>query len=105
MGTNPRGLLALPLLDSYTRPRQGRETSLDPGTENQNGSLARTRLLTAEQVAGLLRVPRSWVYGRARARDRNRLPGIRLAKYWRFREADVLAWLDTQMPASVRSRA
>jgi len=68
-------------------------------------SVGRTRLLTVEQVADLLRVPRSWVYGRARARDRDRLPGMRLGKYWRFREADVLAWLEIQSSSSIRSRA
>jgi excisionase family DNA binding protein len=54
------------------------------------------RLLTIKQVAELLQVPQSWVYGRTRARDRYRLPGMRLGKYWRFRESDILAWLETQ---------
>ncbi len=52
------------------------------------------RLLTIKQVAEFLQVPRSWVYGRTRARDHDRLPGMRLGKYWRFRESDVLAWLE-----------
>ena len=54
------------------------------------------RLLTINQVAELLQVPRSWVYSQTRVRNRNRLPGLRLGKYWRFREAEVLAWLETQ---------
>ena len=97
--------------DVITSPRNDRGRSLAGqqiahGTiaEAHNESVARTRLLTVEQVADLLRVPRSWVYGRARARDRDRLPGMRLGKYWRFREADVLAWLETQRPSSVRGR-
>jgi excisionase family DNA binding protein len=53
-------------------------------------------LLTAEEVAELLRVPLSWVYERTRKRGVDRIPGFRLGKYWRFREADVLAWLDRQ---------
>ncbi len=56
---------------------------------------ART-LLTVEEVAELLRVPLSWVYERTRNRSVDRIPGFRLGKYWRFREADVLAWLDRQ---------
>ena len=53
-------------------------------------------LLTVEEVAELLRVPLSWVYERTRKRSMDRIPGFRLGKYWRFREADVLAWLDRQ---------
>jgi excisionase family DNA binding protein len=53
-------------------------------------------LLTVEEVAELLRVPRSWVYERTRKRAFDRIPGFRLGKYWRFRRADVLAWLDRQ---------
>jgi excisionase family DNA binding protein len=53
-------------------------------------------LLTVEEVAGLFQVPTSWVYERTRQREVNRLPGFRLGKYWRFREADVLAWLERQ---------
>jgi excisionase family DNA binding protein len=53
-------------------------------------------LLTVEGVAGLLQVPASWVYERTRQRGLNRLPGFRLGKYWRFRESDVLTWLERQ---------
>lgn len=53
-------------------------------------------LLTVEEVAKLLHVPVSWVYERTRKRGMDRVPGFRLGKYWRFREADVLAWLERQ---------
>ena len=53
-------------------------------------------LLTVEEAAALLRVPVSWVYERTRKRSVDRIPGFRLGKYWRFREEDVLAWLDRQ---------
>jgi excisionase family DNA binding protein len=53
-------------------------------------------LLTVEGVARLLQVPTSWVYERTRQRGINRLPGFRLGKYWRFREADVMVWLERQ---------
>ena len=52
--------------------------------------------LTVPELAALLRVPVSWVYGRTRGRSPERIPGFRLGKYWRFREADVLAWLERQ---------
>jgi len=54
------------------------------------------RLLSVEEVAALLHVPVSWVYGRTRKRSSERLPGYRLGKYWRFREAEILAWLKSQ---------
>jgi excisionase family DNA binding protein len=54
------------------------------------------RLLTVEEVAVLLHVPVSWVYGRTRKRSLGRLPGYRLGKYWRFREDQVLAWIESQ---------
>jgi excisionase family DNA binding protein len=53
-------------------------------------------LLTVEEVAARLKVPLCWVYERTRKRGVDRIPGFRLGKYWRFREADVLAWLDRQ---------
>jgi excisionase family DNA binding protein len=53
-------------------------------------------LLTVEEVAELLRVPISWVYERTRTRSTDRIPGFRLGKYWRFREADVIAWIERQ---------
>jgi excisionase family DNA binding protein len=54
------------------------------------------KLLTIQQVADLLHVPVSWVYGRTRKRSIGRLPGIRLGKYWRFREEEIHAWVESQ---------
>jgi len=53
-------------------------------------------LLTIEEVAGLLQLPISWVYERTRRRSSDRIPGFRLGKYWRFRHAEVLAWIERQ---------
>jgi len=53
-------------------------------------------LLTVEEVADLLKVPVSWVYERTRKRGVDRIPSFRLGKYWRFREADLEAWIDRQ---------
>ena len=60
------------------------------GTPNQN------HLLTVSEVANLLQVPVSWVYARTRRRSIERIPGYRLGKYWRFSEAEVLVWLQSQ---------
>jgi excisionase family DNA binding protein len=53
-------------------------------------------VMTVQQVAELLQVPVSWVYGRLRKRSLGKLPGYRLGKYWRFDKEEVLAWLAQQ---------
>jgi excisionase family DNA binding protein len=60
------------------------------------------RLLTVHQVAELLQVAPSWVYSHTRVRTLDRIPGFRVGKYWRFREADVFTWLERQR-VSVRN--
>ena len=57
---------------------------------------AQGQLLTVEEVAALLHVPVSWVYGRMRKRSLERLPAYRLGKYWRFREDEIHAWVKSQ---------
>jgi excisionase family DNA binding protein len=54
------------------------------------------RLLTVNEIAELLHVPVSWVYGRVRKRCTECLPGFRLGKYWRFSKREVLAWVASQ---------
>lgn len=54
------------------------------------------RLLTVGDLAELLQVPTSWVYERIRNGAVNRIPGYKLGKYWRFRESEVLDWLELQ---------
>jgi excisionase family DNA binding protein len=74
------------------------ETKLDGDTAifgTADGAVG-TSLLTVEEVAELLKVPVSWVYERTRRRVSDRIPGFRLGKYWRFRAADVLAWIERQ---------
>jgi excisionase family DNA binding protein len=62
----------------------------------QTHSASNGELLTVQDVAELLRVPISWVYHRARKPSLDRLPGIRLGKYWRFRHDDITEWLRRQ---------
>jgi len=50
-------------------------------------------LLTVEEVAQLLKVPRSWVYERTRLRGSERLPHVKLGKYVRFEESAIRAWV------------
>ena len=55
------------------------------------------RLLTADEVAGRLKVPRSWVYRAAREGD---LPSVRCGRYRRFDEGDVERWIARQKDGS-----
>jgi len=63
----------------------------------------RRSLLNVEEVAELLQVPVSWVYERTRRRGRDRLPGFRLGKYWRFDESEIRAWIGLQRSRGTRS--
>lgn len=51
------------------------------------------RFLTVHEVAKLLQVQASWVYGRLRERSTEPLPGYRVGKYWRFSEQEIIAWV------------
>jgi|SRR5215469_9655705 len=62
------------------------------GAAGEKGQ-ASGRLLSVADVATLLHVPVSWVYGRMRKRSLERLPAYRLGKYWRFREDEIHAWI------------
>jgi excisionase family DNA binding protein len=48
-------------------------------------------LLTADEVAQLLRVTKAWVYAETRAK---RIPHVPLGRYVRYRRSAVLAWID-----------
>ncbi len=52
------------------------------------------RLLTVEELAERLNLPASWIYAHLRKRSGDPIPGFRLGKYWRFREEEVLQWLE-----------
>ncbi len=61
-----------------------------------NGTGVLGQLLTLEEVAERLRVPKSWVYERTRRRGLERLPHLKLGKYLRFEEAAVREYLERQ---------
>ncbi|HWY54178.1 MAG TPA: helix-turn-helix domain-containing protein [Terriglobales bacterium] len=50
-------------------------------------------LLTADEVAQILRVPRSWVYSHL-----SELPVIRLGRYVRFRRSEIDGFLEKRGP-------
>jgi excisionase family DNA binding protein len=47
-------------------------------------------LLTAEQVGGLLGVPKSWVYEQSR---KGRIPTVTLGRYRRYRAEAIEQWV------------
>ena len=49
-----------------------------------------SELMTADEVAERLRVPKTWVYRAARQGD---LPSVRCGRYRRFDEGDVERWI------------
>jgi excisionase family DNA binding protein len=50
------------------------------------------KLLTADEVADLMRVTRAWVYAETR---RNAIPHLRLGRYVRYRRTAIEAWMQT----------
>lgn len=48
-------------------------------------------LMTAGEVALLLRVTKAWVYTQTRAR---RIPHVSLGRYVRYRRSAVLGWIE-----------
>jgi len=65
-----------------------------PDADIGRDAIEERNLLKVHEVAELLQVPVSWVYGRMRKRSLERLPGYRLGKYWRFRKGEILAWVE-----------
>ena len=53
-------------------------------------------LLTVDELAEQLRVPRSWVYSKSRLTDPNSIPRIKVGKYLRFDLGAVMDWLQRQ---------
>ena len=60
-------------------------------------------LLTAQEVAALLRVTTGWVYAETRS---HRIPHLRLGRYVRYRRAALDAWMnDVESSPPLHTRA
>ena len=57
------------------------------------GKMPTMMLLTIDELASTLKVPKSWIYGRTRDRSNSGIPHIKIGRYIRFNLADVMAWL------------
>jgi integrase len=66
---------------------------------------SKCELLTVQQVAELLQIPVSWVYGRMRKHSLEQLPAYRLGKYWRGSCATKRIVRPLDMPATLRNDA
>lgn len=53
----------------------------------------RIDLLTIEEMASRLKVHQSWLYRRVKETGPDAIPRIKVGKYLRFREADVMDWI------------
>lgn len=51
-------------------------------------------LLSVEEVALLLNVPRKWVYRRIGLKPPNGIPHLKVGKYVRFKESDIRDYLE-----------
>jgi len=54
------------------------------------------QLLTVDELAAYLKVPKSWVYSRTRARGPDTIPLMVCGKYRRFKLSEVMDWLKEQ---------
>ena len=55
---------------------------------------ATDELLTIDELAAILKVPRSWIYFHTRKRSKNAIPHVKIGRYLRFSEADVRRFLN-----------
>jgi excisionase family DNA binding protein len=52
--------------------------------------------LTIPELAERLKVPKSWLYSRTRETGPGAIPRVKVGKYIRFVESDVMDWLKKQ---------
>lgn len=53
-------------------------------------------LLTIDEMAERLKVPKSWLYSRTRQAGPGTIPRIKVGKYIRFHLDEVMGWLKEQ---------
>jgi excisionase family DNA binding protein len=64
------------------------------GVEASTGGNGTSRLLSVEDVASLLNVPRKWVYRRVGLKPPDGIPYLKVGKYLRFRESDLWEYVE-----------
>jgi len=56
-------------------------------------SMTKARMLSVDELAQMLNVRPSWVYGKVASKE---IPHLHVGRYPRFLAADVFAWLKSQ---------
>lgn len=57
------------------------------------GKIMNDKLLTVDELAAKLKVPKSWIYSRTRQSGPGTIPKIRIGKYLRFNWDDIWEWI------------
>jgi excisionase family DNA binding protein len=69
--------------------------------QSHSGVISPDDVLTAEEVAAILRMTLAWVYSETR---QNRIPHMRFGRRFRYRRSTIMAWLaaleNSQRPSS-----
>lgn len=65
-------------------------------SDSKGGFIVNQNLLSVNELAEFLNVPKSWVYSRTRETGPDTMPRIKVGKYCRFVLTDVLNWLKSQ---------
>lgn len=53
-------------------------------------------LKTIDEMAAILKVPKSWLYARTRQKGDDTIPMLRVGRYIRFEEDKIFAWIQKQ---------
>ena len=57
-------------------------------------------LLSVDELANSLNVPKSWIYARSRESGEDAIPRLKVGKYVRFELDKVMAWLEDRNKAA-----
>ena len=68
------------------------ETQMKPADSDKKIS-TNDSLLTVDELAQKLKVPKSWIYARTRESGPEAIPKVHVGKYLRFKWNDVWKWI------------
>lgn len=62
--------------------------------------MERNSYLTIDEIAEILKVPKSWIYSHTRETGPDAIPRIKVGKYLRFEPDKVMQWIKDQNEAN-----
>ena len=74
-------------------PQPFMSSQIDLEDEFSGIGVGSDELLTVEELAAILKVPKSWIYLHTRKRSKAALPHVKIGKYLRFCETEVREFL------------